>query len=507
MNSHLKEYEIDLLITSPESITEEDKLRFTAHIEKCELCKEHLQTAKEFYAELGERFEKEPKDKDSILASRIYKSKTALKISFLSTERNLEYSKKPQGEIVEFTEIKPSLALRVINLAVQYPFKAAGGFGLIAAAFFLVLNITSTPSKSYPEYAKIKDGQLTVYDINGNSLWQKSALGLPDGSTLTGFQNSEGTLIEQTFILIEDVHSNPGPEVLIFGLNVFDYSKPDFALDTLYCFDVHGKLLWSKTYNVKEFKQYKEKKGGFWKIRDMITIKKNDKKSDRLFISINNLPFAPSALLEIDGLTGKEIHTYAHFGTIRELSAQNIPETNLTRIVICGVNNGYNKSFLAVLDPDFVSGTGPGSKGYDNDKTKQNAKEIYYILFPRTHLAHGFSGTLYNMPRKILINSEGTIIISIGEFPDEPDIKKGNLFYTLDKDINVKSVTFSDDLKDRYNQLSSQGALLDKQGNILEPLDSSYAETLKKAVLYWDGEEFVSTHTPNKKYLEATNLP
>lgn len=501
MNNHLQEYEIDLLITSHESIGEEDNKRYLAHIEQCALCREHLQIAQEFFADLNERLKKEPKSHDSNLANKISKSKTSLQLSFLSTERNLEYLKRPAEEVIEFIEIKSNLAVRIINLAMRYPVRTAGGLGLIAAAIILFLNITSSPSKSYPEYAKIKDGQLTVYDKNGKSLWQKRAMGLPEGSTLTGFQSSEGNLIEPTFILIEDIHPQSGPEVLIFGLKVYEHLKPDFALDTLYCFDMNGNLLWSQTYTVKEFKQYKEKNGGFWKISNILFVKKNGKNPNRLYISINNLPFAPSALLEIDGSTGEEMQVYAHFGTIKQLLPQLIAGTNQTRIVISGINNGYKKAFLAVLDPDFISGKGPGSKGYDEDGTTQKAKEIYYILFPRTHIGESFSGALYNLPRKMIINSEGTIIISIGEFPDELDVTKGNVFYTLDKDIKVKGITFADDLRHKYDQLSVNGVLLDKKGKSIEPLDSIYAETLRKSVQYWDGEQFTSTPTNNKRYL------
>ena len=351
---------------------------------------------------------------------------------------------------------------------------------------------------AYPDYIKIEKGQLYVFNSEGKELWKKPAHGMPDGSTSTGFLLGPKRFLDHNFILIKDVNENDGPEVILFGIKTSDFVYPDYAWDTLYCFSADGKLLWKKSYEVEDFNNYLDEHGVKLKISDMFTIK--DKSMNRLFITMNGLPYSPSALLEINGKTGNEKQVYVHYGTITYCAAQKIPGTNQNRIVISGINNKYNKPFLAILDPDLISGKAKGMNGFDDKVNNMNAEEMYYILFPQTKISQEFSGSKYPIIGRMVTSPEGNMRVSIEEFPLAEDGNKGSIFYEFNPDLKIKSLNITDGYEKKYEPFLKNGVLIDKNGKLVELPDSSFVQSLKSSLQYWDGDKFVSNYTQNKKY-------
>ena len=127
MKTHLTEYEIDLLITSSESISDAGMKIYRYTLKNVNFVKSICEAAQEFYDELKIRFKKEPKTYDETLTNRISKNKSALQLSFLSSERRLQYSKKLSGEVIKFKEVNPGVIPKVHNIIKHYPLQSWGG--------------------------------------------------------------------------------------------------------------------------------------------------------------------------------------------------------------------------------------------------------------------------------------------------------------------------------------------------------------------------------------------
>jgi hypothetical protein len=303
------------------------------------------------------------------------------------------------------------------------------------------------------------------------------------------------------------VHERPGPEVLLHGHPNDRLSPSDFSPEKMYCFDSRGDLIWSQSYPLEEFSSFREQKGGDWNIAGMFmvngSLKNPNVRQHRLFIFMHNKPFSPSALVEVNGSTGARLQTYTHFGYITYAYAASVAGDARQKIFLSGMNNAYNKPFLAVLDPDSVSGVGPTPAEFRRELggTGLPGTEMYYLLFPRTQMASSLSLRLYNNVQTVQHSPDGSFIVTVDEFNDDtPSNTRGTILYSFDKEMRVKSVTFSDQLQRTYQ-------LLWQQGKRFVPLDEQYAEKLKKEVQYWDGEKFGEEPTINKFYSAGKKLP
>ena len=255
--------------------------------------------------------------------------------------------------------------------------------------------------------------------------------------------------------------------------------------------------MWKRSYSPREFESFNKIRKGKWRVSGLFTVG-SSKGIDRVFVFVYNAPFSPCVLMEIVGATGSPIQTYAHFGYMTQIAVAGSGEE--TRILAGGINNSFNQAFLAVLDPDALSGIGPTAKGLDIDKGPP-ATEMYYLLFPRSELSDKLSMYPYNgVGTPIMAFEDGSFVLTVDEFDGEIDSLKGAVLYSFDTELGLRSVTFSDPLLRTYE-------LLSRAGKKFRPLNDEYAKTLGEMIRYWDGDKFVSTPTRNRRYVERVNLP
>lgn len=484
MKRHLTENEIDFLVFGPEELSSQERQQWTAHIQRCSLCRQHYDLALRFrddaYAQLsqGERRD------DGALADRIAGTSLAVQVSFGSL--------KPPETLLG-TPVERAASIRgglrgLVRLAARSPVRTTAA-GLLAAALILAGSLRLISSPSTLHSARVQNGILTAYDTEGNELWKKPARGMPEGSTDLGFVLLKDSLGDHLPVKVLNVHPSRGNELLVFSPVLMD-PEDSFQPGILYCFDSQGELLWSRKYEPEGFKDFTNKNKGNWGIAKTFGLAGPPDAPNRLFVCVFYTPFSPSALLELDGTTGAVLQQYAHFGFVTAKPYRN--EQGVVRLLLHGTNNSYRKPFIALMDPDAVRGFGPtpldpSTYGY---RGASGGKEIAYILFPRSELSQRFGRDLQNAISHVQVHEDGTFVVVVDEFPSESKVGKqlaGTILYSFDSHFRVTSVIFSDVIQQTHKHLLAAG-------ESLRPLDSLSAYQLRDSVEYWNGKTLVPFH-------------
>jgi hypothetical protein len=74
----------------------------------------------------------------------------------------------------------------------------------------------------------------------------------------------------------------------------------------------------------------------------------------------------------------------------------------------------------------------------------------------------------------------------------ELKMQVSHIFFELDFHFQVQDVKGSDLFRNAHRELKAAG-------KIASVLDNTYYEQLKKGILYWDGKQWTSTPTMNRK--------
>ncbi|GJQ21944.1 MAG: hypothetical protein HBSIN02_22990 [Bacteroidia bacterium] len=482
MKRHLTETEIDFLASGSEELSQRERKEWTAHLERCIVCREHYDIAERFYNDLQAALAGGEKREDAAIADRIAGTTLAHQLSFGRL--------KPPDALLG-TAVERSASIRgglrgLLYLTVRYPGRTTAA-GLLAAALVFALSLRLTPSTASIHSARVHDGILTAYDTEGRELWKKTARGMAEGNTEVGFSTSEGSLGDHFPVNVLDVHPSPGNELIVFSPILYGRPEDSFEPGVLTCFDSQGDVLWSSRYEPDEFNGFTNEKSGSWRIARTFTIPGRANAPQRLFVCIFYTPFSPSALLEIDGATGMPIRQYAHFGFLSAKPYRT--HDGVIRLLAHGTNNAYGKPFLALLDPGKISGFGPSPHDpefYGYRGPRSNA-EIVYVLFPRSEFAQRSSRDLQNHVQHVFLNPDGSLVADVNEFPTDPNADPdlaGSILYSFDSQLRVKSVMFSDVIQQTYKRLRADGIRL-------RPLDSLYANELRNSVEYWNGKGVV----------------
>jgi len=126
---------------------------------------------------------------------------------------------------------------------------------------------------------------------------------------------------------------------------------------------------------------------------------------------------------------------------------------------------------------------------------------MHYLLFPRIEFAKRYSRRLYNgVVEPIFGLPDGSIIMTVDEFDKDIDTLKGGIVYSFDRNLTLKSLTFSDELLRSHE-------LISKSDKNLAPLDDEHAKIISAKIRYWDGDRFVATPTRNRRYADRVNSP
>ncbi|MBI5476360.1 MAG: hypothetical protein HY964_06455 [Ignavibacteriales bacterium] len=486
---------LEKYIISREDITPGELVIITAHLEQCAYCKDHAEKLTAFFNGIEKEMQTEPTEHDKAFAEKLLaRNRLALPEKKLALQERVDNALSTFVEIIE--PYRRPLMQRLVRYIQIHPIRFAGATSVTAFAMVLAfLAIPKIVKDNNPAFAKVKDYVLRVYNKNAEEIWSKSVIGIPDCFSENRWQLEGET---RRFVLIRDLDSDGKNEVLLTG----KLHDAEYTSDSIYCLNNDGRLKWKTgTGDWIYFGETGKNHQGNIYINDFCTITEKTSKRLRLFILASVNQFSPIKLFEVDIDDGKILHGYFNRGGTSTVEHSDLNKDGNEEIILAGINDAYNRAYLAILDPDNIDGYAPVTSQYKPVDIKK-AEEKYYLLFPLSKLHEFYGKVSYNGIRSLEILKDGKIRVYINEILsiNKPDnIKDVGEVYLFRLDLEVEAIAPNDHFIKLNNYLLEHGKL--KKSLIPEHL-----EELKKSILYWDGEKFQNTPTRNKLY-SFKNLP
>lgn len=395
-----------------------------------------------------------------------------------TTARVYAYKDELDNWIKKRTGKSESLSIRAKWYKSPYLYLplVALGFALI---YFLFVKKTSDPE---PINFKISNSILTILSDGDKKLWHYDT-GIHNLMTedfyRDFFQNKKIVTnkygAERTLpcLMIKDINNDGNNEVL-FSIQTED----ELREDVLYCFDHKGQKLWEYTTG-KELKFGTIIYSSDYRIHGFDVNDIDNDGNFEIIVFSYHKPDFPCQLLVLDS-EGNKLAEYWNSGQLKDTAYVDLDNDGIKEIIIAGMNNEYAKSCLIIFDANSMKGCSPQQKDFWICKELTLGSEMYYILFPQVDIA------LLEMLMEpislidVLKNSRLKIMTGASA-----------IYYELNYGMELQNIRLSH----RF-QLLYREAL--KEGKITKELNQEkYIEELSRCLLYWDGQNWVSTPTMN----------
>ncbi len=469
--NHLTDKQLELWLRSKEALDQEETKSMSAHLDKCRLCSERVQSMKVYYNELEQELAREPGEREYKIASKIYQKRSKSALPSNSLIQTYEAPLKTYNR---------SLPLEFFSYLRCHPVSSAT---VVAASVIIGIFLFSVKPelKQNPSYVEVQRNILSAYDRSGDVIWNIPANGMPNNVSSTDQPPNSG---KAEYLKLKDIDGNKTKEILLTG----DSDHKGFSRDTLYCLNGNGTMRWKQGISVPgEFVGSRHKNIGWWRILDFFVHSNSASQDSQLFAYARAGRWSPSVFYELEPSTGKILQQYWHSGHIQTATTYFNENSENYDLLIGAINDTYNKAALAVLNPIEFQGYAPGRELFETD-TFFRAKEKFYITFKPSILSELYNSALYNQVSEIIQTDEENLIIhtkeKLGRLSDNQFV---SIYYILDSNYSVIDVYGDDNFVKLYSDLYEKGELE-------EPLNNKYWESLKKSMKYWDenGAQFVS---------------
>ena len=209
-----------------------------------------------------------------------------------------------------------------------------------------------------------------------------------------------------------------------------------------------------------------------------------------LIVNYAHKPFFPGILSIVNVSTGKEISHFIHPGHINDFLVVNIKKKKKREVIISGINNAFNRAFIAVLDIENISGYGPANDEYYLNGY-ESAEMIEYVLFPKTIVAGAITQeSAYNRAPNVFYNEDyGILEVYLNDFVNyeiesqDKIIEAGRLYVYFDTNFSITQIGTSDEF-DVTAEFLYKNKLIDRYP------DQEYFNDYIKGILHWNGENF-----------------
>ena len=501
MMEHPSDKTIEMLFLAPGTLGPEEVRGLEDHFALCALCREHRERLRAFYRDLTEDSTEIPTDRDRKFAVTILSSESSarekrlrqLPDRFLSPEKGAGELLEVYAETIE--PYRRSGFGRIVHSARMHPARVVAGSSMAALLVVLaILFLRPVSVDKNPAFAKITDYRLYVYNKEADLLWTKPAIGFPD---ITHDKIPGLGVSEKRMLALWDIDGDGTNEVLLSGPG----ERGPYPRDSLFCFNGNGELRWQAGVgSMISFGTQNPTSVGI--IFDFTALRKSPSAKVQLFVLAHDVVLSPTKLYELDPMTGKELHSYYNRGQSQSLYHMDLDGDGNEELLLGGVNDGYNRGFLAVLDPSEIDGYAP-APAQDLPRSGRKANEKYYILFPRTTIADQYGLTAYDNLSEMMVSGQGKLQALVSE-PTRTEISNGTgaiqELYTLSPSMAIEDVSAGDGLLRMYTWLL-------KTGKIRGPKLQEYLDALKDSVMYWDGENFAHGATENRHYRPSNPTP
>ena len=303
-------------------------------------------------------------------------------------------------------------------------------------------------------------------------------------------------IIESKYI-IKDVDADNVNEIIMTG----DIGDFDTNRRTVFCFNSDNTIKWEykfppqKVYfNNTDFGK-DEPEPDFLGTHHLLKV--NDDKGFIVSGALNHYFAYFLYLMDYQGNPKSVFWSAGHLSTAN--SVFDVDLDGKEEILFGGTSNKneFRGAVIVIFDQDFISGSTPMT---DPLKDGKPGLEKYFIVFPRSILKK-WAMTNQNMVIQIKNNNSGNFHVVVLEYEDIGKLSGNSpfLLFHFDKDLNLFKVGSS-------SSFDNQIEIRKNNGELPANFDlNAHLDSLKKSVLYWDGDKFVNYPAINKYYIEARN--
>lgn len=327
-----------------------------------------------------------------------------------------------------------------------------------------------------PHSIMYENNKLSIINVNNKKLWELSGISIPDGSL-------SGKIFNKNYGIIEDIDGDNLNEIILSKQLFSNYENKD-NLGFITCFDNDNNILWKYDLNDVVSTKEREYTNEYNKIH-FIGIEKYLGK-DVLFI-IANHKFFPSAVFGLDIKNGERVtDIFWHSGNFFDGIILKDSIKNNIKLVLGGVNNGYESAALVVIDIEKLNGQGISADNY-TFKDIPLAEFEEYILLNKSDISN-LNKNRYNIIYQDAIQLDGNLIrvaTNEGLQSLSPDLI---LFYYFNSDFTLKFIECTDFFQHKRD-------ILVKEGKLSPPLTytKEYFDKLREGVLYYKNGEWISS--------------
>ncbi|MGC8596154.1 MAG: hypothetical protein ACP5MI_11210 [Candidatus Kryptoniota bacterium] len=480
-DGHLLISDAEAYLFDEPSLSSVQRQLIIEHIEKCTFCFELVKLTQEFHDDLGISLSGTMPDDVLGLAEAAFvkKRKLLLPDSKLSLNAGAEsdlilsFRLSPVQKYISFFKRNPVISSSLV-LAFSLMF------------LFVVLRLLPVSHNRNPYFARVENSVLSVYNKNGELLWQKSVPGLPDATSRDLFDSNRG---EKRYLNVCDIDGTGENVVLLSGETI----KGTYSTDSLYCFNSNGSLRWvTGTQLYINFKKFQYALRSRWRIIEFITLKQKQGSKPGLYVIASDVIFPFSKVMEVDSKTGRVVQSFTNPGRLEKIVIADVNRDGREEIVLGGINMAYRRACVVVLDPSYFQGAGP-SRGDYLTSSSMEGSEMYYILLPLTDVGRILGLKQLNYTQHLVVDSNGFVTAKTVEAVGAP--VGGSVFYHFERGMNIKNLYFDDGFRKLRHEL------IDER-KIALPVDSTYIKYLRASVLYWDGAQFINEDNVNRNYLD-----
>jgi hypothetical protein len=345
---------------------------------------------------------------------------------------------------------------------------------LVTLIFIYIMSLSLSPP-SEPHDFRMDGSDLVILNKKGQEIWRYET-GMRDLESEEFYRSHFQVRrcsgiplkINLPLIMIRDINSDKKREVLFAPISVgFDFREYG-----LLCFSSRGKKKWSfdpgreMIFGEETYSSEYEISG--FTINDLF----NDGLSEVIVVSYN-LSLFPTQLAVLDH-RGQLIREYWNSGRIEDFCFYDLNKDGNKEIFLVGSNNEYNKGFLTVLKPDFISGSSPQTGYYRSPELEQGVEE-HYILLPKISVGEGIYERGVIDQVKVIDDQ----IISI--------LSRTGIYYEFDFSFALREIRFADRFGNLYNEIHQKNGDQDK---FSPKVMADCKPRLLSEVLYYTGEDW-----------------
>ncbi len=463
---HPTDHTLELFVLQSATIRR-DHERLAGHLEACDHCRARVEEISAVYREAESVFESE--DIRRVLNTN----------ALTRPVRDPVLFEHPGRPVVP--ERRRSLLRELREIVRQNPIVTGfGGLALVGAcAVAAMIFIRTTPADSNPALYQYNaaENSLAIYNKDDQKLWQR---GIWDAARTLDCEINVGL----QYTRIVDLDADGRNEVVTLALLKTGDDRP--RADMLTVFESDKSIRFSESLGLPSHygtKAYDDRFGA-----QKIIVLETPTGAPGLLVSLAHHR-SPYLLLRLNA-NGDRIGEYWHYGHLRSLQTVRIDGEPLEVLVASGINDaadtaGGSYGAIAIIDPRKI--VGPGESGLTpHFGLPVTGAELYYIRLPLTDMegATGYRGSV----RQLTQLGEPTL-----NFDYTQEALRFGFNYEFDHSLAVRTVRINTGTEAVHQRLKSEG-------RIASTLNAEYTENLKRAVRYWNGEEWVTTPTKIRRF-------